>query len=103
MGSSRVVVLNRVISRLDKVAEQEIKSLITPSLELPPSNHLIFYEPYDEMNKPQQNIFKLFDSVLKERSANSSTEIEIIEQNNRKTQHFGADSRKTQWARDYIR
>ena len=103
MGSSRVVVLNRVISRLDKGAEQEIESLITPSLELPPSNHLIFYEPYDEMNKPQQNIFKLFDSVLKERSANSSTEIEIIEQNNRKTQHFGADSRKTQWARDYIR
>tara|TARA_B100000700_G_scaffold310411_1_gene390949 strand:- start:1179 stop:2273 length:1095 start_codon:yes stop_codon:yes gene_type:complete len=103
MGSSRVVVLNRIISRLDKAAEQEIESLITPSLELPPSNHLIFYEPYEEMNKPQQNIFKLFESVLKERSANSSTEVEIIEQNNRKAQHFGADSRKTHWARDYIR
>ena len=103
MGSNRVVVLNRMITRLDKVAEQEIESLITPSLELPPSNHLIFYEPYEEINKPQQNIFKLFDLVLKERSANSPTQIEIIEQNNRKAQHFGADSRKTQWARDYIR
>ena len=88
MGSSRVVVLNRIIARLDKVAEQEIESLITPSLELPPSNHLIFYEPYTEMNKMQQNIFKLYDSVRKEISENSSTELQIIEQSNKKNQHF---------------
>ncbi len=111
MGSTRVLVVSRMFSDLkheksrkkQNVIQNFMESFITPSLELPPSNHLIFYEPYETIAKPQQQIFKLFDSVKAEISKNGNTQIKIIEENNVRSQYFGSDSQKTQWARNYVR
>tara|TARA_A100001037_G_C15046877_1_gene588194 strand:+ start:51 stop:1163 length:1113 start_codon:yes stop_codon:yes gene_type:complete len=109
MGSTRVVVVSRLFSDLqyEKTTKQIpiqdfMESFITPDLELPPNNHLIFYEPYEEIAKPQRQIFKLFDDVIEKISKSKSAQIRVIEENNKKNQHFGNDSRKTQWAREYI-
>ena len=88
MGSTRVVVVNRLFSDLQyekfpaklNAIQDFMESFITPDLELPANNHLIFYEPYEEIAKPQRQIFKLFDDIIEKISKNKSTQIKVIEE-----------------------